>query len=142
LSSVHRRHSVKWSLPSAKYVTLGKETALPSVDPHLPRATFAECLPLGKLVFTECISVSSVLHSINEIDTECRTLLSAALGKEVFAECGSRQRSLCRVPDKKYSTKPPALGKDPDSGSVGADHAGVGVSTAHDQYTCHLDGIR
>jgi hypothetical protein len=34
-----------------------------------------------------------------------------------FAECGSRQSSLCRVLDKKHSVKSPALSKDPDSGS-------------------------
>jgi hypothetical protein len=69
---------------------------------------------------------------------ECFTL---ALGKEAFAECffGTRQRNffaesrlsdarqslLCRVffiwlsatPEKKRSAKPPALGKEADSGS-------------------------
>jgi hypothetical protein len=35
-----------------------------------------------------------------------------------LTECGTRQSFLCRVPDKKYSAKPPALGKACDSGSV------------------------
>jgi hypothetical protein len=48
------------------------------------------------------------------------------LGKAFFAECrgfaecflfGSRQSLLCRAPEKKRSAKPPALGKEVDSGS-------------------------
>jgi hypothetical protein len=48
---------------------------------------------------------------------------SLALGKhdryreQDFAECGTRQRLLCQVPDKKHSAKHRALGKVPDSGS-------------------------
>jgi hypothetical protein len=34
-----------------------------------------------------------------------------------FAECGSRQRLLCQVPNKKHSAKLLALVKGPDSGS-------------------------
>jgi hypothetical protein len=61
---------------------------------------------------------------------ECFTL---TLGKEAFAECffgtrqinffaesrlsGARQSLLCRAPEKKRSAKPPALGKEADSGS-------------------------
>jgi hypothetical protein len=62
------------------FLTLGKETFLPSVF----------YLTLGK--------------------EECRG----------FAKCflfGSRQSLLCRVPKKKLSAKPPALGKEGDSGS-------------------------
>jgi hypothetical protein len=33
------------------------------------------------------------------------------------AECGTRQSRICRVPDKKHSAKPPALGKGANSGS-------------------------
>jgi hypothetical protein len=62
--------------------------------------------------------VLSVPHSVNKIFTERRTLPSAALGKDGFAECGARQRRLCRVPDKKHSAKTLALGKEPNSGSV------------------------
>jgi hypothetical protein len=49
------------------------------------------------------------------------------LGKAFFAECrgfaecflfGSRQSLLCRMPEKKLSAKPPALGKEEDSGSA------------------------
>jgi hypothetical protein len=92
-------HSAK--KPLCQVPTLGPRQRLSAVsfrtaaDGPLPRATFAECLPLGKLVFTECIYVPSVLHSVNGIVTECRTLSSAALGKEVFVECptkSTRQR--------------------------------------------------
>jgi hypothetical protein len=51
--------------------------------------------------------VPSVLHSVNELVTESRTLPSAALGKSL----------LCRVSNKKHSAKTPALDKGPDSGS-------------------------
>jgi hypothetical protein len=100
------------SLPSASYLTLGKESALPSVcfrlsantngrqlqtaaNVPLPRAVFAKCLPLGKGLFAECFVVPSVLHSVNCLVTEHRTLPRAALGKVVFAECpikSTRQR--------------------------------------------------
>jgi hypothetical protein len=53
----------------------------------VPRAIFAECLTLGKAVFAECLAVPSVLHSVNKLFTEHRTLPSAALGKVFFAEC-------------------------------------------------------
>jgi hypothetical protein len=49
---------------------------------------------------------------------------SHALGKRLryreqdFAEYGTRQRLLCRAPDKKHSTKRRALGKGPDSGNA------------------------
>jgi hypothetical protein len=50
---------------------------------------------------------------------ECPTLGKQALYRaQDFAECGARQSLLCRVPDKKHSAKPPALGKEPNSGSV------------------------
>jgi hypothetical protein len=48
---------------------------------------FAECLTLGKAIFAECLAVLSVLHSVNKLFTERRTLPSAALGKVCFAEC-------------------------------------------------------
>jgi hypothetical protein len=112
LPSVQRRHSVKRSLPSARYLALDKEASLPSVDlgprqrlttvsfrlatdDPLLRATFDECLPLGKRVFAESFSVPSVLHSVNQLVTESRTLPSAALGKGCFADCprkSTRQR--------------------------------------------------
>jgi hypothetical protein len=96
---------------------LGKESSLPSVclrpsakvngrhlwtaaDDSLPSVVFAEGSALGKVVFAECYYVPSVLHSVNEIVTECGTLPSAAL-----------------VPDKKHSAKGLTLGKGPDSGS-------------------------
>jgi hypothetical protein len=54
--------------------------------------------------------VPSVLHSVNKLFTERRTLSSAALGKVGFAEC----------PIKKHLAKPPALDKEPNSGSARA----------------------
>jgi hypothetical protein len=44
-------------------------------------------LTFGKAVFAECLAVPSVLHSVNKIFTERRTLPSAALSKVGFAEC-------------------------------------------------------
>jgi hypothetical protein len=73
---------------------LCREPPLPSVWPsanlYLPSACCAECSALGK-------------------GSLCR--------EPKFTECGTRQSFLCRVPDKKYSSKPPALGKACDSGS-------------------------
>jgi hypothetical protein len=66
-----------------------------AADGSLSSPSFAECLTLGKHVFAECGTVPSVLHSINQLVTESRTLPSAALGKAFFAECptkGTRQR--------------------------------------------------
>jgi hypothetical protein len=48
---------------------------------------FVECSALGKDFFAECISVPRVLLSVNPVVTESRTLLSATLDKDVFAEC-------------------------------------------------------
>jgi hypothetical protein len=113
LPSVQRRHSVKRSLPSARYLALSKKASLSSADlgarqrltavsfrtaadGPLPRAAFAERLPLDKRVFAESFSVPSVMHSINQLVTESRTLPSVALGKACFAECprkSTRQRS-------------------------------------------------
>jgi hypothetical protein len=62
---------------------------------------------------------------------------SPALGKHCryreqdFAECGTRQRLLCRVPDKKHSTNLLALDKDLDSGSVKACCVPVALMAAH-----------
>jgi hypothetical protein len=52
--------------------------------------------------FAECFAVPSVLHSVNKLYTERRTLPSSALGKVFFAECPTK-----------------TLGKGPDSGSEG-----------------------
>jgi hypothetical protein len=102
------------SLPSASYLTFGKESALSSVcfrpsaktngrqlqmaaNGPLPRAIFAECLPLGKALFAEYFAVPSVLHSVNNLFTERRTLPRAALSKVVFAECPIKStRQSCR----------------------------------------------
>jgi hypothetical protein len=61
----------------------------------LPRAPFAECVTLGKLVFAECLPVPSVQHSVKGLFAESLTLPRAALDKAFFAECpikGTRQR--------------------------------------------------
>jgi hypothetical protein len=66
-----------------------------AADGPLPRAPFAECLTLGKLVFAECRHVPSAQHSVKGLFAEILTLPSAALGKAFFAECptkGTRQR--------------------------------------------------
>jgi hypothetical protein len=66
-----------------------------AADGPLPRALFAECLTLGKLVFAEWGPVPSVQHSVKRLFAESLTLPSAALGKAFFAECptkGTRQR--------------------------------------------------
>jgi hypothetical protein len=66
-----------------------------ATDGPLPRAPFAECVTLGKLVFVECLPVPSVQHSVKGFFAESLTLPSAALGKAFFAECptkGTRQR--------------------------------------------------
>jgi hypothetical protein len=50
---------------------------------------------------------------------ECSALGKGYLCREPkFTERGTRQSLLCRVPDKKHSAKPPALGKEPNSGSA------------------------
>jgi hypothetical protein len=88
-------------------MTLGKVTSLPSANvwrsakvttdsyrrllTALCRASsFVERVALDKEVFAECLSMSSVLLSVNEVVTESVTLLSAALDKEVFAECPTK----------------------------------------------------
>jgi hypothetical protein len=71
-------------------VTFGTAT-----DGPLPRAPFAECLTLGKLVFAEYRPMPSVQHSVKRLFAEILTFPSAALGKAFFAECptkGTRQR--------------------------------------------------
>jgi hypothetical protein len=100
------------SLLSASYLTLAKESALPSVcfrlsaktngrqlqtaaNGPLPRAVFAEYLTLGKGSLAECFSVPRAQHSVNCLFTVRRTLSRATLGKVVFAECSiksTRQR--------------------------------------------------
>jgi hypothetical protein len=51
---------------------------------------FAECLALGTGFFAEFISVPRVILSINAVITESRTLPSAALDKDFFAECPTK----------------------------------------------------
>jgi hypothetical protein len=63
-------------------------------------------------------SLSSVSIYRVFLCAECPALGKQSLYRaQDFAECGSRQRRLCRVPEKKHSAKRLALGKDPDSGS-------------------------
>jgi hypothetical protein len=47
-------------------------------------------LTLDKEVFAECLSIPSVLLSINVVVTESRTLPSAALDKKFFVECPTK----------------------------------------------------
>jgi hypothetical protein len=68
-----------------------------------------------------------------------------ALGKQDLyraqdsAECGPRQSRLCRVPDKKHSAKPPALGKEPNSGSGRGFHCiPVSMYLVSCSYLCFL----
>jgi hypothetical protein len=49
---------------------------------------FVECL--GKYFFAECISLPRVLLSVNAIVTESRTLPRAALSKDFFVECPTK----------------------------------------------------
>jgi hypothetical protein len=95
---LEKKHSAKSSLPSVVFVALGKEP-------------FAECQKktLGKETLCR---VSKIKHSAKIFFAECFILPSVfcvTLGKEL----------LCRVPEKKHSAKNMALGKDPNSGSVG-----------------------
>jgi hypothetical protein len=93
-------HSAK--KPLCREPTVGTRQRLTAVsfgtaaDGFLPRAPFAECLTLDKLVFAECCPLPSVQHSVKSLFAESLTLPSAALGKAFFAECpkkGTRQRS-------------------------------------------------
>jgi hypothetical protein len=61
-----------------------------AADGPLPRAPFAECVALGKLVFAECLPVPSVQHSVKGLFAESLTLPRAALGKAFFAECPTK----------------------------------------------------
>jgi hypothetical protein len=91
-------HSAK--KPLCRVPAVGSRQRLTAVsfgmaaDGPLPRAPFAECLTLGKLVFAECRPVPSVQHSVKGLFAESLTLPSAALGKAFFAKCptkGTRQ---------------------------------------------------
>jgi hypothetical protein len=57
---------------------------------HLAERRHSLCLILGKDFFAERISVSRVLLSLNVVITEGRTLPSAALDKDFFAECPTK----------------------------------------------------
>jgi hypothetical protein len=84
--------------PSVKITTVSYRRLLMALCRAPP---FVECLALGKVFFDECLSVPRVLLSVNAVLTESRTLPSAALGKNLFAECptGSTRQSA------KHSTK-------------------------------------
>jgi hypothetical protein len=99
-------HSAK--KPLCRVPTVGSRQRLTTVssgtaaDGPLPRASFAECLTLGKPFFVECRPVPSVQHSVKRLFAERLTLPSAALGKAFFVECptkGTRQR-------RQHSAKP------------------------------------
>jgi hypothetical protein len=89
---------------------------------------------IGKAFFAEYFfsGTRQTVHVCRVFDTRqtclCRLWSCAecpALGKSAryrepyFAECGYRQSLLCRVPDKRHSTKSPTLGKASDSDSNG-----------------------
>jgi hypothetical protein len=114
-------HSAKTTL--CRVPTVGSRQRLTAVsfgtaaDGPLPRAPFAECLTLGKLVFAEWGPVPSVQHSV----------------KRLFAESLTY-----RVPDKRHSAKNPTLGKASDSGS----EINLEVGDIREQLQCriYLDG--
>jgi hypothetical protein len=86
-------HSTK--KPLCRVSAVGSRQRPTTADGPLPRAPFAECLTLGKLVFAECRPVPSVQHSVKGLFAESLTLPSAALDKAFFTECptkGTRQR--------------------------------------------------
>jgi hypothetical protein len=99
------------------------------LEKKLGKELFAECcisqfLTLGKELFVECQKTldKELIRRVFSF-TEC---FYVALGKVLirrvfsFTECflrGTRQRALCRVPEKKHSAKNLALGKEPNSGS-------------------------
>jgi hypothetical protein len=105
------RVSTMWHLakkPLCRVPALGSRHRLTAVssgtaaDGPLPRAPFAECLTLGKLVFAECRPVPSVQHSVKGLFAESLTLPSAALGKVFFAECPIKSTRQSR----RHSAKP------------------------------------
>jgi hypothetical protein len=78
-----------------------------------PRQRLTGDGPLPSATFADCVSVPSVLHSVNELVTESRTLPNAALGNDFFAECprkSIRQRgwhsSKARIPVGAEPTNP------------------------------------
>jgi hypothetical protein len=87
-------HSAK--KPLCRVPAVGSRQRLTAVsfgtaaDGPLPRAPFVECLTLGKLVFAECSPVPSVQHSVQGLFAESLSLPSAALGKDLFAECPTK----------------------------------------------------
>jgi hypothetical protein len=94
-------------------------------DGPLPRAPFAECLALGKLVFAECPALGK--------EPRCR--------EYSFTECGTRQSLLCRVPDKRHSAKISTLGKALDSGSEGWDETASGTVLGNKQEHATVDSV-
>jgi hypothetical protein len=87
-------HSAK--KPLCRVPILGSRQRLTTVsfrtvtDGPLPRATFAECLTLGKRVVAEWGPVPSVQHSVKRLVAESLTLPSAALGKASDSGSGTK----------------------------------------------------
>jgi hypothetical protein len=89
-------------------LTLGKEASLPSVNSRcsakITTVSYRRLLTVicRASLFDECLALGKDLYLCTE---------SPALGKRAryreqdFAECSTRQRRLCRVPDKKHSAK-------------------------------------
>jgi hypothetical protein len=97
----------------------------------LGKAAFAECQPLalgkdwrpsalGQPLTAFCRVFDTRQTCLCRVRScvECPALGKGALCREPnFTECGTRQSLICRVPDKRHSTKNPTLGKASDSGS-------------------------
>ena len=77
LSSVQGWHSTNVTAVSYRQLLMALYRA----------SKFVESLALDKAFFAECFPVPSVLCSINVVITESRTLPSATLDKDCFAEC-------------------------------------------------------
>jgi hypothetical protein len=96
--------------PLCRVSTTGPRQILTTVSFRRPLTAICQAPPLLRVQHSakKCVSVPSVLHSVNDLVVECGTLPSAALGKDVFAEC----------PTKKHLANLLALGKGLDSGSA------------------------
>jgi hypothetical protein len=88
-------------LPSAKYLTLGKE----GPRQRLTAVSFGTAAdgPLASATFAERLPMPSVLHSVNQFITERRTSPSVALDKACFAECPTKDTRQ----SVRHSTKSP-----------------------------------
>jgi hypothetical protein len=107
---------------------LGPWQRLTAVSSRWPLTTLCQAPPSSSVRHSAKASLPSVFL--------CPTLDKWARYREQdFAECGARQRLLCRVPDKKHLAKRRALGKGSDSGSDSLTRSRSKISpTAHPSY--------